>query len=55
MEITKGNIVYTVSETKTHWSVKTTVSKVDASYSVPKDICNTIDDLKKYILNNDMF
>ena len=55
MNIEKGENIYTVAETVNGWSIKTDISKVGVSYSIPKEICKTIDDVKKYIAENDIF
>lgn len=55
MEIKKGDHTYIVSEKVSQWSVKTDFPKLGVSYSVPKEICQTFDDVKKYISENDIF
>ncbi len=55
MEIMKNGKVYEVKETAKHWSVKTAASKLGVDYNVPKEICSTFEDLKKYIAENDLF
>lgn len=55
MNIIKNENVYTITETANNWNIKTDISKVGVSYSIPKEICKTIDDIKKYISENDIF
>ena len=55
MNIEKGGNIYTITETANGWSIKTDISKVGVSYSIPKEICKTIDAVKKYIAENDIF
>ena len=55
MNIKKGENIYTITETANGWNIKTDFSKVGVSYNIPKEICKTIDDVKKYIAENDIF
>lgn len=55
MKIEKDEHIYTITETPNTWSIKTDFSKLDISYSVPKEICKTTEDIKKYIAENDIF
>ena len=55
MKVEKGEHIYTITETATQWRIKTDFSKLGVSYSVPKEICKTIYDVKKYIAENDIF
>ena len=55
MNIEKGENIYTIAETANAWSVKNDISKVNVSYSIPKELCKTIDDVKTYIAENDIF
>lgn len=54
MSIGKGENIYTIKETANGWSIKTDISKLDVYYSIPKEICKTIEDVKKYIAENNM-
>ena len=55
MEIKKKGKVYEIKETVKQWTIKTTASKLGVNYNVPKEICETFEDLKKYIAENDLF
>ena len=55
MKIEKGEHIYTITETANTWNIKTDISKLGVSYTVPKEICKTIDDVKKYIAENNIF
>ncbi len=55
MKVEKGEHIYTITETANAWNVKTDISKLSVSYNVSKKICKTIDDVKKYIAENDIF
>lgn len=50
----KGNI-YNITEYNTKWVVKFKSGKLSVSYDVPKNICMTADELREYIISNDMF
>ena len=55
MKTEKGEHIYTITETANTWNIKTDISKLGVAYSVPKEICKTIDDVKKYIAENNIF
>lgn len=55
MLVTKNNKVYTVKETETKWVVSTENGKISIAYDIPKDVCKTTEDLKKYVTDNDLF
>lgn len=55
MVIEKQNKSYTVNECKNHWTVKHSVSGLSVSYKIEKDLCKTKDELRNYVLSNEMF
>ena len=55
MRIEKDGRAYIVTETAKQWNVKTDASKMGVSYNIPKEVCGTFDDLKKYIAENELF
>lgn len=55
MKIEKDGRVYIVTETTKQWNVKTDASKMGVSYNIPKEVCGTFDDLKKYVVENELF
>ncbi len=56
MIIIKGDTVYRVSESSNKWTVKRDSGKLSVSYDVPKELCETEQELRKYVLsNNELF
>lgn len=55
MEVMKNGKIYEINETAKQWNVKLIVSKVNTVFNVPKEICETFEDLKNYIAENDLF
>ena len=55
MTITKQGKIYTVRENKASWTVERKSDLVAVSYNVSKASCPTIDDLKAYIAESDLF
>ena len=55
MTIVKGDSVYLVTESSTKWTVKKDGEKLSVSFDVPKELCKTEDELREYILSNDLF
>ena len=55
MTVTKQGKIYTVRENKASWMVERSVERVTMSFNVPKASCPTIDDLKAYIAESDLF
>ena len=53
--ITKQGKIYTVRENKASWTVEHKSDLVTVSYNVSKASCPTIDDLKAYIAESDLF
>ncbi len=52
MIIEKNGKVYMVTELHDKWSVDTDSGKLSITFSVSKDLCPTVDELRKYIMNN---
>ncbi len=55
MEITKNGKIYTVRENKASWTVSTKAERVAISANVSKADCPTLDSLKAFIAENDIF
>jgi hypothetical protein len=55
MNIQKEQKTYTVTEQATKWKLTRTVGGVSVAYEVPKETCGTIEELQKYVLDNDIF
>lgn len=55
MNIRKKNLVYTVKNLATKWKIETTINGMPIFYNVPKELCSTEYELKKYIIENNMF
>lgn len=55
MIIKKESNIYSVAEAKDKWVVKLEGGKVSIAYEIPKGICYTIDELKMYIQEDDLF
>ena len=55
MEIKKNNKIYDITEHDTKWTVKSIDGKLTIFFDISKDICNSFEDVKAYILNNDKF
>ena len=55
MTIKKGEFVYYVTESAAKWIVKKNIEKLTVSVEVPKDLCQTEDALRKYVLSSDIF
>lgn len=53
--IEKNGKEYVFVEFSTKWVIKTKENGVSISYDVPKEICHTVDDLKEYVLKNEIF
>lgn len=55
MEILKGDSAYKVTELKGKWRVSKDSDKLSLSVDVPKELCNTWDELREYVLSTDLF
>lgn len=55
MIIEKNGKTYTVTESRDKWKVSADSGKLALSVDVPKEICKTTDDLRNYIMNNNLF
>lgn len=53
--VTKGEKAYAVKEWKNHWTVSTGKGKLTIDIRIAKDLCETFEDLKKYIENENIF
>ena len=53
--ITKNNKAYVVTELKHDWKLSVASLPVTIDYKIPKEACKTIEDLKRYVLNNELF
>jgi len=55
MIVEKSGKQYEVAERRRHWSVVLKSGSLTVDFQVSKDICATIEELKKYIQKEDMF
>lgn len=55
MIIEKNGKAYTVTELSDKWTVKAESGKLSVAFDVSKKICTTADELREYVLKNDMF
>ena len=55
MNIIKGDSVYTVTESRDKWKVSKDSGKLSLSVDVSKELCKTWDELREYVLSNDLF
>lgn len=55
MIIEKKGKSYTVKESIKKWTVLAEIGKLAVSYDISKDICNTAEELREYVLKNDLF
>jgi len=55
MIVEKNGKQYVVNETKNGWSVVWKSGAVEATFKIPKDICQTEEDVKAYIQTQSMF
>ena len=55
MIIEKNGNAYAVIELNDKWTVKTENGKLSVAFDVSKKICTTADELRDYVLQNDMF
>lgn len=53
MIIEKNGVKYYVSETASSWSLKMSVACVDVTYNVSKADCDTFEELKQFVAEND--
>lgn len=51
-EIEKEDVKYTVTESKTKWTVSRKKGQVTISYGIPKDLCPTYSDLCQFLSDN---
>ena len=55
MQITKNGKEYSVSEYRDKWTVNTNSSKLPVAIDESKNICKTSEELREYVLKNDLF
>lgn len=55
MILLKNEKKFIVEESVQKWIVAFENGKLSLSYDIPKSLCATYEDLKKYILLNDLF
>ncbi len=55
MDIKKNGKEYAVTEHEDKWTVKVIYGKISAVFDVPKIICKSSEDLREYVLENDLF
>lgn len=55
MIIEKNGKIYTVAETNSKWSLKSDSGKISIVYDVPKEMCKSEEELRDYVLTNDVF
>jgi hypothetical protein len=52
--IEKNGKTYVAMEKQTKWTLKADMGKITLSYEVPKADCKTLDELRKYVMKNDL-
>lgn len=55
MFITKNGKEYAAAEYSDKWTVKADSGKLSVAFEVSKSICETFDELREYVLKNDLF
>lgn len=56
MIIEKNDKAYTVAEYRNKWTVKANSGKLLVSFDISKELCATLDELRKYVIsNNEIF
>ena len=55
MTVEKNGKSYEVTETATKWTLKAGTGKVALSYEVSKDDCATLEELRQYVADNELF
>lgn len=55
MYITKNEKNYSVNEHRDKWTVKADGGKLSVAFDVSKNICKTFEELREYVLKNDLF
>ena len=55
MIIKKGEKVYTATENKSSWTVKSDSGKLSVSFDISKELCETEDALREYVLTESAF
>ena len=55
MYITKNGKEYSVTEYRDKWTVKSDSGKLSVAFDVSKNICKTSEELREYVLKNDLF
>ena len=53
--IEKNGKAYVVTECKDKWTVKSDCGTVSVSVNVPKNICGTENEIREYVLTEDLF
>ncbi len=53
--IKKNDKTYNITECIGKWVIKSASGKLSVSFDVSKEICKTEDELRNYILSNEMF
>ena len=55
MIIEKNGKAYTVTELSNKCTVKAENGKLSVAFDISKELCSTADELREYVLQNDMF
>ena len=55
MKIQKGNRIFVISEAAKKWTIKEIGGIISVEFNVDKELCQTEDDLREYVMNNDLF
>ena len=55
INIEKNGKIYNVNECKAKWSVALNGNKLSVAIDVPKDLCETIEELENYISTSELF
>ncbi len=55
MEIIKNGKTFRIEEKSDKWSIKRDADGVKVSYEISKKNCGSLEEVKEYISNNDVF
>lgn len=55
MNVEKNGTVYTITDQGTFWKIESVSGKLAVCYKLPKSDCATIDDVRAFIHENDLF
>ena len=55
MEITKNGKTFHIEEKSDKWSVRREIDGVKVSYEISKKDCGSLEEVKEYIISNNVF